>query len=234
MPYNNIKAENKLFAIADRQQGFFTSQQAIQAGFQDAVHPYHVRMGHWEREIRGVYRLTRYPQSDSAQYVILSLWSRDRNGVPRGVFSYETALSIYDLSDVNPSKIHMSVPKGFRKQARIPKVLILHRGPQYDDRDLQERRGFRVTRPARTVRDMLSLASANPEIIQQVLREGYRTGRITIKELKALIKDFPASKHFFPSSIKKSNDGYSEILQRRGVQDCPKERKAADRGVGEA
>jgi predicted transcriptional regulator of viral defense system len=203
MAYNNIKAENKLFAIADRQQGFFTSQQAIQAGFQDAVHPYHVKHGHWEREMRGVYRLARYPQSDAAQYVILSLWSRDRKGVPQGVLSHETALSIYDLSDVNPSKIHMSVPKGFRRQACIPKVLVLHYGLLYDDNDLQERRGFRVTRPARTVRDMFSHGSANPEIIEQALRDGYRTGRITVKELKALLKGFPASKHLFPSSIRK-------------------------------
>jgi len=203
MAYNNIKAENRLFAIADRQQGFFTSQQAIQAGFQDAVHPYHVKQGHWEREMRGVYRLARYPQSDSAHYVILSLWSRDRKGVPQGVLSYETALSIYNLSDVNPSKIHLSVPKGFRRQACIPKVLVLHYGPRYDGSDIQERRGFRVSRPARTVRDLFSLGSANPEIIEQALRDGYKTGRITVKELKALLADFPASKHLFPSSIRK-------------------------------
>jgi predicted transcriptional regulator of viral defense system len=144
-----------------------------------------------------------YPQSDSAQYVILSLWSRNRKGVPQGVLSYETALSIYNLSDVNPSKIHLSVPKGFRRQACIPKVLVLHYGLLYDDNDLQERRGFRVTRPARTVRDMFSHGSANPEIIEQALRDGYRTGRITVKELKALLKGFPASKHLFPSSIRK-------------------------------
>ncbi len=172
MAYNNIKAEKKLFDIADRQQGFFTSRQAIQAGFQDAVHPYHVKQGHWIREMRGVYRLARYPQSDSAHYVILSLWSRDRKGIPQGVLSYETALNIYNLSDVNPSRIHMSVPKGFRRQARIPKVLTLHYGPPYEEGDLQKRGGYLVTRPARTVRDMLSNGSANPEIIEQALRRG--------------------------------------------------------------
>ena len=202
MAYNNIKAVKKLYAIANRQQGFFTSQQAIQSGFQDAVHPYHVKQGHWEREMRGVYRLVRYPQSDEAQYVILSLWSRDRKGIPQGVLSHETALSIYDLSDVNPPKIHMSVPKGFRRQAGIPKVLVLHHGLRYDDNELQDRRGFRVTTPARTVRDMLSRGSANPEIIEQALRDGYQTGQITIKELKTLLNEFPESKHLFPSSIR--------------------------------
>jgi hypothetical protein len=205
MAYNNIKAEKKLFVIADQQQGFFTSLQAIQAGFQDAVHPYHVKKGHWEREMRGIYRLVRYPRSDEAQYVALSLWSRNRKGVPQGVLSHETALSIYELSDVNPAKIHMSVPKGFRRQAGIPKVLVLHYGPGYDDSELQEHRGFRVTRPARTVRDMLFRESANPEIIEQALRDGYQTGHITVKELKALFRDFPASKHLFPSVIRKGN-----------------------------
>jgi predicted transcriptional regulator of viral defense system len=203
MAYNNIKAEKKLFAIADRQQGFFTSQQAIQAGFQDAVHPYHVKQGHWEREMRGVYRLARYPQSDEAQYVILTLWSRNRKGIPQGVLSHETALSIYDLSDVNPPKIHMSVPKGFRRQADIPKVLVLHHGLRYDDNDLQDRRGFRVTTPARIIRDMLSRGSANPDIIEQALRDGYQTGHITVKELKTLLNEFPESKHLFPPSIRR-------------------------------
>jgi predicted transcriptional regulator of viral defense system len=204
MAYNNIKAEKKLFAIANLQQGFFTTQQAIRAGFQDAVHPYHVKHGHWKREMRGIYRLVRYPQSDEAQYIIPSLWSRDRKGVPQGVLSHETALSIYDLSDVNPSKIHMSVPKGFRRQAAIPKVLVLHYGLHYDGNDLQEHRGFRVTRPARTVRDMLSRESANPEIIEQALRDGYQTGKITIKELKTLLNEFPESKHLFPAPIRRT------------------------------
>jgi predicted transcriptional regulator of viral defense system len=153
--------------------------------------------------MRGVYRLVRYPQSDEAQYVILSLWSRDRKGIPLGVLSYETALSIYDLSDVNPPKIHMSVPKGFRRQASIPKVLVLHHGLRYDDNDLQGRRGFRVTTPVRTMRDMLSRESANPEIVEQALRDGYQTGQITINELKTLLGEFPESKHLFPSSIRR-------------------------------
>jgi len=203
MAHDNTKAENKLFAIANRQQGFFTTQQAIQAGFQDAVHPYHIKQGHWVREIRGVYRLANYPQSDSAQYVILSLWSRNRKGIPQGVLSHETALSVYNLTDVNPSRIHMSVPKGFRRQAHIPKVLVFHYNAPYDERDLQDRGGFLVTRPARTVRDLFSSGSANPEIIEQALREGYETGRITVTELNALLRDFPALKHFFPSSIRK-------------------------------
>lgn len=203
MRYNNIKAEKKLFSIADRQQGFFTAQQAIKAGFQDALHPYHVKKGHWEREMRGIYRLARYPQSMMAQYIILSLWSRNREGVPQGVFSYETALSLHDLSNANPAKIHMSLPKSFRRHSAIPKVLVLHYGPVYDEADLEDHRGFRITRPARTVRDMLSNDSGNPETIEQALRDGYRNGRITIKEQEALLHDFPAARHLFPSSIRK-------------------------------
>ncbi len=41
-------------------------------------------------------------------------------------WSHETALDIYELSDVMPSKMHLTVPVSFRKGITIPKVLTLH------------------------------------------------------------------------------------------------------------
>ena len=55
------------------------------------------------------------------------LWSRNRREVPEGIYSHETALSLHELSDVMPSKLHMTVPKDFRRNSMIPEVLILHR-----------------------------------------------------------------------------------------------------------
>jgi predicted transcriptional regulator of viral defense system len=195
-------AENRLYSIAVEQMGFFTARQAVEAGFQDANHSFHVRKGNWGKIRRGIYRLSRYPRTPESDFVIYSLWSRNREGAPQGVYSHETALSIYELSDANPAKLHMTVPPGFRRHSKIPKILYLHKGVLIPS-DIAEHGGYRVTRPARTVRDMLTSVSANPEIIEQALRDGYRTGRITVKELKTLLKDFPASKHLFPSPIRK-------------------------------
>jgi hypothetical protein len=64
------------------------------------------------------------------------LWSRNRNDDIQGVFSHETALALYELSDVMPGKLHMTVPHGFDRSAAIPPVLVLHRNnvPQVEAR----------------------------------------------------------------------------------------------------
>ena len=50
-----------LMTIAQDQQGYFTTMQAIEAGNADNTHPYHVRAGNWERVWRGIYRMTHLP-----------------------------------------------------------------------------------------------------------------------------------------------------------------------------
>jgi len=182
--------------------GFFTASQAVECGFQDPNHSFHVRKGNWEKIRRGIYRLSRYPETPEGEYVIYSLWSRNRKGIPQGIYSFETALSIHELSDANPSKLHITVPPSFRRHSRIPGILCLHRGVLPRE-DVSDRGGYCVTKPERTVRDMLAGESANPEIIEQALRDGFRTGRITVEELKSLLRNFPASEHLFPPEIKK-------------------------------
>lgn len=38
-----------LMTTAQDQQGYFTTKQAIEAGYADNIHPCHVRAGNWER-----------------------------------------------------------------------------------------------------------------------------------------------------------------------------------------
>jgi len=99
----------KAFDTAVAQQGYFTASQAHSAGFDDNVHSYHVQKGNWIREWCGIYRLARFPESNDSHLVLWALWSRNRNGEIQGVYSHETALSLYDISDVNPAKLHMTV-----------------------------------------------------------------------------------------------------------------------------
>jgi predicted transcriptional regulator of viral defense system len=84
----------------------FTTKQAGDAGYQPGSQAHHVKSGNWVRAERGIYRLTRFPQSSEEQLVIYALWSRNRAGEPEGVYSHQTALSIHELSDLNPAKLH--------------------------------------------------------------------------------------------------------------------------------
>lgn len=174
-----------LFAVAEGQQGYFTSKQATNAGYQLGSQAHHVKSGNWARVERGIYRLTRFPQSPEEQLVIYALWSRNREGRPEGVYSHQTALSIHELSDVNPAKLHMTVPVAFRRTAKTPNVLVLHRS-NLNPKDIELRQGFAVTRPLRTIADLAVAESTARGLVQQALMEGRRSGVITAREISML------------------------------------------------
>lgn len=192
----NITKRNKdLFEIAESQQGFFTAKQAEDCGFIRTNHSYHVKSGQWTRELRGIYRLAMFPNSREEQLVTYSLWSQNRQGLVQGVFSHETALSHYELSDLNPSKLHMSVPKTFRRNTQIPKILILH-PISLSPHEIQQSRGFLVTKPLRTLQDAISCKHISPEFINQAIREALARGLLRKSQLKVLLESAKAAKFF--------------------------------------
>jgi len=181
-------SEERLYTIASEQQGYFTTAQALSAGFQDATHPYHIKNGDWIREWRGIYRIARYPRSDEEHYVLWSLWSRNRNGIRQGIYSHQTALSLFNLSDIMPEKIHMTVPSSFRRHSEIPGVIVLHFGnimPQ----EIEEREGYAVSRPNRAIVDLIIEESVSIDIIRQAYREARQRGFITENDIKSYSND---------------------------------------------
>jgi predicted transcriptional regulator of viral defense system len=139
-----------LFSVATDQRGFFTTKQAEAAGFQRQSHYYHVQTGDWIREHRGIYRLAHFPSAERPDLIRFWLWSRNREDVPQGVYSHETALSLHELSDAMPAKLHMTVPKTFRRMAATPRAIVLHRG-DLAPADIGTLDGVPVTTPFRTV-----------------------------------------------------------------------------------
>ncbi len=174
-----------LFKMAEGQQGYFTAKQAADAGYQLGSQAHHVKSGNWVRVERGIYRLARFPQSPEEQLVIYTLWSRNRAGEPEGVYSHQTALSIHELSDVNPARLHMTVPATFRRRAKAPKILVLHRAI-LDEKDVELRQGFAVTRPLRAIADVTAAESVSRDIVEQALAEGRQRGLITAREISEL------------------------------------------------
>ena len=175
----------KLYEIAEAQQGFFTTKQAIAAGYAEKTHSYHVRVGDWIRQYRGIYRLSNFPAAEDSELVIWSLWSRNRQDIPQGVYSHETALSIHDLSTLMPSKLHLTVPLNFRRSSQIPEVLILHRA-NLTEGDIEVRQGFRVTTPLRTIIDLQKEGAVPMDIIQQALQEAMKRGLITRRAIRRI------------------------------------------------
>ena len=115
--------------------------------------------------------------------MLWSLWSRNRKGMRQGIYSHQTALSLFDLSDVMPEKLHMTVPPSFRRHGEIPSALVLHRG-NIDHQEIEEREGYAATRPARAIVDLIVEKSVSVDIVRQAFREAKHRGLLRDLDFK--------------------------------------------------
>lgn len=150
MARSNKEAARMLAAVANGQGGYFTTKQAIEAGYGYKHLDYHETAGNFERVDHGLYRLPTVPRADHDDLIRLSLWSRNQKDEPQVVVSHESALVLHELTDLLPDRTHLTVPRTFRKPT--PKGCVIHKAVLADD-DIEERTGFRVTTPLRTLLD---------------------------------------------------------------------------------
>jgi hypothetical protein len=183
MTQTRKEASRALYETAEVQQGFFTTKQAKAAGFAENTHPYHIRVGNWIREYRGIYRLAQFPPTDHPDLVLWALWSRNRNEEIEGTYSHETALSLHELSDLNPAKLHMTVPSHFRRNSDIPGVIVLHYA-DVPEREVHTAQGFRFTRPLRTILDLFETDSVARNFLRQAVLQALDRGLITRQEIR--------------------------------------------------
>ena len=194
-------AHRRLYDIAEHQQGFFTTKQAKAAGFAENTHPYHVRVGNWIREHRGIYRLALFPPTEHPDLVLWALWSRNRREEMEGVYSHSTALSLWELSDLNPARLHMTVPRHFRRNSEIPGILVLHYAG-IPPGDVETAQGFKFTRPLRSILDLIKADSVSKDILKQAIRQALERGLIT-RRLASTAEMSKAAKRPFDEALKR-------------------------------
>lgn len=180
-----MNKKTDLFEIADRQQGYFTAGQARDCGYHDSHFQRYIKSGEWLRIGRGMYRLARYPIAERPDLIEWSLWSRSKQGDVQGVWSHETALDLYDLCDIMPAKLHMTVPKYFRKSIITPSILKLYFS-DLPQNDWIEQHGYRITTLIRTLLDLAKTRQISDEFIEQAVREGCRRGFLLQQQIDSL------------------------------------------------
>jgi predicted transcriptional regulator of viral defense system len=179
-----------LFQLAQEQGGYFTAKQAAGLGYVASKRNYHVGAGNWIREHRGIFRLSLYPPPDRPDLILWWLWSRGRSDSPVGVFSHQTALTLHELTDVNPAKLDLTVPPGFRKGTAIPSILRLHFAEVGTD-ERENISGVPVTNALRTIIDIWREGTLPKPILRQAFTEALRQGKLT-KRQAAQAKKNPA------------------------------------------
>ncbi|MNL30051.1 hypothetical protein D3C87_1517650 [compost metagenome] len=92
-----------------------------------------------------------------------------------------------------PAKLHMTVPKGFRRNSEIPGNLVLHRA-DLPSKAIEEKYGYWVTRPLQTLIDLIAVGDLPRDILQQALREGLQRGIILRSDIDRADRSSPAQR----------------------------------------
>jgi len=178
------KAAATIYQIAVDQMGYFTAAQARAAGVKPVTVVRMAGRGTVERLSWGVYRFPNFPASPYAQFMAASLWPEARRIGIRGVISHASALSIYELSDVNPSQVHITLPKATRFNRTVPSYLVIHRA-DLPARDVQQVHGLPVTTPERSIRDCHE-AKLGTSIVRGAIADAEREGWLKVGEATRL------------------------------------------------
>lgn len=175
----------ELAEIAGEQYGYVTTDDARAHGIAPINLSRMAQRRVLERRATGVYRLPLMPTGPLDAYVEASLWPQ--RGV-RGVLSHETALALYELSDVNPTKIHLTLPTGYRVRRHVPAAYRLH----YEDLDPKAVtlfEGIPIVAPAHAIRQAAA-AHLGSALVAQAIDHGERNGRLTRREMAQLRREF--------------------------------------------
>ncbi len=175
---------SELLALAEQNDGLVTASEARAIGIVGSVLARLTQRGKLERVTRGVYRIPYYPTDRLSQYREAVLWARASHGPENVALSHETALAIYAISDVNPSRVHITVPKGARLRRKKPKWITVHRG-QLPSTDVATQEGLPVTTVPKSVLDVLK-ETGRSGIARQAIKDARKEGYINAAEAKKL------------------------------------------------
>jgi predicted transcriptional regulator of viral defense system len=176
-----------LYRIAESQAGYFTAEQALDTGMDRSTLIHHARPGgRYERVRRGLYRLRHFPSTPHEH--VVAAWLDLPSAA---VVSHESALELYELSDVIPTAVHITVPREKRGQRPKPGVRlhILTKPPGPDETRRVD--GVLATSPERTIVDSLE-AGTQPEQIELAVRQALERGLTTPRRLRTAATNRPA------------------------------------------
>jgi predicted transcriptional regulator of viral defense system len=172
---------DSLYRTAESQAGYFTAQQAIEVGMDRSTLSRHARPGgRYVRVRQGLYRLRHFPSSAHEHVVATWLGVSD----PHAVISHESGLELYDLSDVTPNAVHVTVPRSKRGRRPRPGVRFHTLEHPPASKEVRSLHGIAVTSPERTIVDALA-AGTQPEQIELAITQALERGLTTPRRLRA-------------------------------------------------
>jgi len=168
------RTQGTLEALAARQHGLVTLEQAAKLGSDRKVVHRLVRSWRLERVFPGVYRIVGAPETDRQRLFAALLWGGDD-----AVASHRTAARLWRLDGEWGDGVEITVPFG-RKNERVPGISV-HRTRRLHPRDRRVLSGFPVTGVERTLIDLSR--GAEEETLEVAMESAVRMGRTSPEAL---------------------------------------------------
>ena len=113
---------DRLREIALDQYGYVTTDQAESEGVSRFSLAALARRGRIERDSQGLYLMPQVADGIRGPLMRAVLWA----GEEHAALSHETVLDLYEVCDINPTAIHVTVPKGQRISKAGGEGIVLH------------------------------------------------------------------------------------------------------------
>lgn len=169
-----------IYRQAESQAGYFTAQQAVDAGMDRSTLSHHARPGgRYDRIRPGLFRIRRFPSSPSEH--VMAAWLPLRGA--GAVVSHESALDLYELSDLIPNAVHLTVPRSERGLRRRKGVRLHTTDNPPTKAEVQTIAGLPLTSPERSIMDALE-AGAQPEQVELAVHQALARVLTTQKRLR--------------------------------------------------
>jgi predicted transcriptional regulator of viral defense system len=170
-----------LMAVAVDRGGYIPTRAARERGLAPGRLVTLARRGGLERIGHGLYRIPGYPIDRHDDLVRAVLWTNER-----GAISHETALGLYELADVNPVGIDVTVDKEYRIERAGGERYRVHR-EKLNNNTVRLFDGVRVVDVATAIRGATTQGVGTALIVDAIDRArrlGWMT-EATVTDLRA-------------------------------------------------
>jgi predicted transcriptional regulator of viral defense system len=183
------KAFTALLNHAQQQYGYLTPDDARELDIDPTQLRLMAARHTLEHRGYGLYRMPMVPVTQLDTYMEAVLWTGRR-----GVLSHETALDLHELCDVNPSTVHLTVPRSFRTRKAVPAIYRLHRC-DLDPAEVGWHEGIPIVIPERAILGGIEQA-LGWQLIDQAIETARARGLIT----KPAADRLAAMRHLLPAA----------------------------------
>ena len=166
-------ARDALRELAEAQNGLLTRRQALEdlglsAGAVDNL----VARGGLQRVAHGIYRFPHLPGIEDEQFQVALL----RTGDSDAALSHETALDLYEISDVNPARYHVTIPAPRRIRRSDNDRYVVH-VQRLEPRQVTWWHLMRIVTPTTAIEQCLQYGTPT-YLLRQAIDRGARTGAV--------------------------------------------------------